>query len=172
MSLYAVTVPAWAHSLRCLKSFLSKAEQHAEVEGYAPENLLNHRLFPDMFPLLKQVQIACDLVARGGARLSQMDLPSFPDEENSFADLHVRIDNVLKYLEQLQEQRFEGAESLTLDIPAGGDQTMQMTGQQYVTSFVIPNLYFHITTAYNLLRNSGVPLGKYDFLVPGGKGST
>jgi len=168
MSLYPITIPAWSHSLRCLKGFLQKAQQHAEASGYDAETLLNSRLIADLFPLLKQVQLARDLVARGGARLSQAELPSFPDDETTFEALYARIDQVLDYVATLDAEAFAGAETREVEVPAG-DQVMPMSGQQYVTSFVIPNLYFHITTAYNLLRSNGVPLGKFDFLVPGGK---
>ena len=169
MSMYNNTIPAWSNSLRCLKGFLQKAEQHAESNGFASENLLNSRLFADMFPLIKQIQIACDLVARGGARLSQAELPSFPDDETTFDQLYARIDNVLDYVNQLDADTFEGAENREVEVPAGGDRVATMSGQRYVLGFIIPNLYFHITTAYNILRTNGVPLGKYDFLVPGGQ---
>lgn len=160
-------LPAWSHGLQCLKSILNKAEQHAEAQGYDAEVLLNTRLAPDMFPMIKQVQIACDLVARAGARLSGSELPSYPDNETSFAELRQRIDSVLDYVAGLDAAGFEGAAQREVEIPVGGGNTQAMPGGQYVFSFVIPNLYFHLTTAYNLLRHNGVPLGKRDFLLPG-----
>ncbi len=166
MTIKNTFIPAWTHSLECLKSILNKAEAHADKHAYAAEILLQTRLFPDMFPLLKQVQIACDLVARAGARLSQAELPVYPDNETDMAGLQQRIDSVINYVSSLDEAAFEGAETRMVEIPVGGGNTQTMPGQQYLLSFVIPNLYFHLTTVYNLLRGNGVQLGKRDFLMP------
>lgn len=164
MHIYDITIPAWTNSLKCLKAILAKAQAHASEQGYDSDVLLSMRLYPDMFPLSRQVQIACDLVARGGARLSQSELPSFADDETTIDQLQQRVDKALAFVGQLNRDDFEGSEERELEIPAGGDNTMTLTGQQYVVAFVAPNLYFHMATAYNLLRTNGVPLGKRDFL--------
>lgn len=167
MDIKSAFIPSWCHSLQCLKSILVKAEAHAKANDFDSERLLETRLFPDMFPLTKQVQIACDLVARAGARLSGVELPSYPDNETTVAQLQQRIDSVINYVSSLDASGFEGALNREVEIPVGGGNTQTMPGQQYLLNFVIPNLYFHITTSYNLLRTNGVSLGKRDFLMPG-----
>lgn len=165
MHIYDITIPAWTNSLNCLKAILAKAKAHATEQGYDPDVLLSLRLFPDMFPLSRQVQIACDLVARGGARLSNSELPSFADDETTLEQLEQRVDKALAFIADLNADDLEGSEERELEIPAGGDNTMTLTGRQYVVAFVAPNLYFHMTTTYNLLRGNGIPLGKRDFLM-------
>jgi len=167
MNIYEAFIPAWSNTLSCLKNILGKAQSHADAQSYDSGVLINNRLFPDMFPLVKQVQIACDMVARGAARLSQAELPEFADDEVSIADLQDRIDSTLSYLSGLNANDFADAADREVEVPVGGGNTMKMSGGQYVQGFVIPNLYFHTTTTYNLLRSNGVPLGKRDFLVAG-----
>ncbi len=163
MTLHTLT-PAWINSLRCLHSILGKAQAHAKQANFDPGALFDARLFPDMFAFPRQVQIATDVVARAGARLTQQELPNFPDTETSFAALQARCEKAIEYIGSLSPDAFEGAEERMIDVPVGGGNTMPMSGGQYVYTFVIPNFYFHLTTAYNLLRTNGVPLGKRDFL--------
>ncbi len=165
MDIYNSLLPAWTNNVKCLKSVCRKAEHHALHQEYDPEVLLLARLFPDMFPFIRQVQVVSDLYSRAGARLSQSELPSFSDDETSFEDLYSRLDRTLIFVDGLDEAGFAGAESRELEIPFGGDTTRIMSGEQYITGFVIPNLYFHLTTAYNILRANGIPLGKRDFLI-------
>ena len=166
MDLYSITVPTLQHGLACLKSIVQKAGKHAESCGYEPDNLLSLRFFPDMFTLPKQIQIACDLATRAGARLSGQPLPSFADDETTLTQLVARIDASLEYLGNVSRDGFKGAEEREVEIPVGGGNTQVMPAPRYVTGFLLPNFYFHLTTAYNLLRSNGVPLGKRDFLVP------
>lgn len=166
MSLHQDVLPGWIHSLRCLHSILGKAEQHADEHGIEPSVLLGLRLFPDMFPLSAQVQISCDLIARATARLCDQALPSHPDTETTIVELRDRIILVVAQCESVDETALFATEGQMLEIPVGRDATQPMTVEQYVFRFVTPNLYFHLTTAYNLLRSNGVPLGKRDFLIP------
>lgn len=166
MNLYSLTIPTLQHGLCCLKSILHKAAKHADASDYDPDNLLTLRFAPDMFGLPKQIQIACDLATRAGARLSGAELPSFADDEASLSDLIARIDASLEYLAKISEDSLDGAEAREVDIPVGGGNTQTMPVPRYITGFLLPNFYFHLTTTYNLLRSNGVPLGKRDFLVP------
>jgi hypothetical protein len=166
MNLHQDILPAWVNSLRCLHAILGKAEQFAIDREVEPAVMLSLRLFPDMFPLSRQVQIACDLVARATARLCARPLPEFPDEETTLAELRDRISTVVEHCESVTEQDLSATQGQMLDIPMGRDSTQSMSVEQYVCRFVTPNLYFHLTTTYNLLRSNGVELGKRDFLMP------
>ncbi len=159
---------ASTQTLGALGGVLKKGADHAAHLKLPEEVLLNYRLFPDMFPLTRQVQIATDQLTRGAARLSGMDLPSFPDVENSFAALIERTKKADAYVQAASAEAMDKRADTTINIPVGGGQEMPMTCLQYLTSFVFPNLYFHAATAYNILRHNGVVLGKRDFLRPPG----
>jgi hypothetical protein len=159
---------ASTQTLGALGGVLKKGADHAAHMKLPEEVLLNYRLFPDMFPLTRQVQIATDQLTRGAARLSGMDLPSFPDVENSFAALIERTKKADAYVQAASAEAMDKRAETTINIPVGGGQEMPMTCLQYLTSFVFPNLYFHSATAYNILRHNGVILGKRDFLRPPG----
>jgi hypothetical protein len=159
---------ASSQTLGALGGILKKGADHAAHLKLPEEVLLNYRLFPDMFPLTRQVQIATDQLTRGAARLSGMDLPSFPDVENSFAALIERTKKADAYVQAASAEAMDKRAETTINIPVGGGQEMPMTCLQYLTSFVFPNLYFHSATAYNILRHNGVILGKRDFLRPPG----
>ncbi|MFT3723951.1 MAG: DUF1993 domain-containing protein [Hyphomonadaceae bacterium] len=159
---------ASTQTLGALGGVLKKGADHAAHMKLPEEVLLNYRLFPDMFPLTRQVQIATDQLTRGAARLSGMDLPSFPDVENSFAALIERTKKADAYVQAASSEAMDKRADTTINIPVGGGQEMPMTCLQYLTSFVFPNLYFHSATAYNILRHNGVILGKRDFLRPPG----
>ena len=163
MSLHAVVVPAFLQTLKGLSGVLAKAEAHCEAKKIAPEALLSARLFPDMYPLTRQVQAACDGAAKACARLAGVDVPVYPDEEKSFADLQKRIETVSGYLKGFTEQQFEGAATRDIAVPAGS-RTLNFKGAQFLASFAFPNFYFHATTAYDILRHNGVEVGKRDFL--------
>jgi uncharacterized protein len=163
MSLHAVVVPAFLQTLKGLSAVLAKAEAHCEAKKIAPEALLTARLFPDMYPLTRQVQAACDAAAKCGARLAGVDVPVYPDEEKSFAELQKRIETVSNYLKGFTEQQFEGAATKDISVPAG-PRTLNFKGAQFVASFALPNFYFHATTAYDILRHNGIEIGKRDFL--------
>lgn len=167
MAMSAVLKGASAQMLGSLGSILKKGADHAANHKLPEEVFLNFRLFPDMFPLTRQVQIATDQVTRGAARLAGVDLPSYPDVESSFAQLIERTQRANAYVQASSSEGMDGRTETMINIPIGGGQEMPMTCSAYLTSFVIPNLYFHAATAYNILRHNGVALGKRDFLRPG-----
>jgi uncharacterized protein len=163
MSLHAVVVPTFLQTLKALSAVLSKAEAHCEAKKIAPDALLTARLFPDMYPLTRQVQAACDSAAKSCARLAGVDVPTYPDEEKSFAELQKRIETVMNYVKGFTEKQFEGAATRDISMPAG-PRTLNFKGAQFLASFALPNFYFHATTAYDILRHNGIELGKRDFL--------
>ncbi|HET7730044.1 MAG TPA: DUF1993 domain-containing protein [Usitatibacter sp.] len=163
MSLYEASVPVFIRALSSLAAVLEKGEAHASARKIDPAVLLGARLFPDMFPLSKQVQIASDAAKGGAARLAQQQPPSFEDNEQSFAELIERCRKTVKYLESLKPAQFEGGEDRTVSWQSRS-ATKTMQGLPYLQHHVLPNVFFHVTTAYNILRHNGVELGKQDFL--------
>ena len=153
-------------TLGAMAGFLAKAKAHADAGGIDEANFLAARLYPDMHPLTRQVQIACDVAARGAARLSGAEIPSFPDTETNFDELIARCKAALAYVEGADSAAMDANERVTLQIPMGGE-TVPMEGRQFLSGFVLPNMHFHATIAYALLRHQGVAIGKRDFLVPG-----
>ncbi len=153
-------------TLGALKGVLAKAQAHAEAIGVEDSVFLNARLAPDMFPMVRQVQIATDVSARGASRLAGNDMPDLPDTETTFAQLIERCDKAIAHTMATSDEAINANAETVLDIPAGKDKTMPMTGTAYTLSFIVTNMNFHATTAYALLRHQGVPLGKRDYLVP------
>ena len=164
LSIHTAAVPVFRHMLGALADVLEKAEAHAQASKYEPAVLLQARLFPDMFPLMKQVQIATDFAKGASARLAGVDVPRFDDNEQTFAELQQRISRTLGFVESLPQEAFEGAEGRAITHGAGERARHFERGDAYLTGFVLPNFYFHLTTAYAILRHNGVPLGKRDFL--------
>ena len=163
MSLYAVTVPVFARTLSNLRAVLEKAKAHALEHKIEDSAYVNARLYPDMFPLSRQVQIATDIARGCAARLAGVEPPAFEDKEQSFDDLVGRIDRTVEYMRSLPEQQFDDAETRAITRPVRG-QPHTFTGVNYALQFAVPNVYFHAATAYDILRHNGVPLGKADFL--------
>ena len=163
MSLYAVTVPVFVRTLTNLKAVLRKAQAHALEHKIEESAFIDARLYPDMFPLPQQVQIATDIARGCAARLAGEEPPSYDDKERTFDDLVARIDRTIDYLGSLPEQKFEDAETRTITRPLRG-QPHAFTGAGYALQFGVPNVFFHAATAYDILRHNGVPLGKADFL--------
>jgi hypothetical protein len=164
LSIYDVTVPPYIRALSTLSAILEKARVHAENDKIDPAVLLNLRLFPDMLPLTRQVQIASDNAKGAPARLARLEAPKFEDTETTFAQLHERIEKTIAFLKGLSAFQFEGAaeRSMTLKFP---QRTFEFkSGLEYVTTFATPNVYFHCATAYAILRHGGVKIGKSDFL--------
>ncbi len=161
--MYDTTIPYLTHYLKALSTILKKAETHCEERKIDPAALLNFRLFPDMLPFIRQVLIATDFAKGCGARLTGIAVPSFPDEEKTFADLQARIAKTIEFIGGLKKDDFAGAASRDVTVKVGGKDTT-MTGTQYFSGFVVPNFYFHLATAYNILRHNGVVLGKSDFM--------
>jgi hypothetical protein len=161
--MYDTTVPVLVHFLRGLKKILSKAEAHCEARKIEPDALLQARLYPDMFPLARQVMLATDFAKGIGGRLSGGDVPSYPDVEKTFAELQARLDKTIAFLEGLDKTKFSGADARVLNVKAGG-QDLSLPGAKYLATVALPNFYFHLTTAYNILRHNGLEIGKGDYM--------
>jgi hypothetical protein len=161
--LYDLTVTPFSRGLRALSGLLDKAVAHAHATGVDPESYLALRIIDDMNPLMKQVQTACDSPKLCVARLSGVAAPVHDDSEKTIADLQSRIADTLAYLASVPRETIDGQEAkeVVLTFPGG---EMKFLGQPYVTGFAIPNFYFHLTTAYDLLRGAGVPIGKRDYM--------
>jgi hypothetical protein len=166
--IYQCSKPVFAQNLRNLSKLLKFSLRHAKARNIDPSVLLNARLAPDMHPLVRQVQIATDHAKGCCARLANVEIPVFADEEQSFAELEERLRKTLSFLRGLKPTLFEGAEDrrIVMQLSVG---TLSFNGLDYLNGFALPNFYFHYTTAYNILRHNGVGLGKMDFLgaVPG-----
>jgi hypothetical protein len=160
---YDSTVPVFSHFLKAMSEILKKAEGHCETNKIDPDALLVARLFPDMFPLSRQVQLACDFAKGAGARLAGIPVPSFPDDEKTFAELQARITTTLDFLGTLKKEQFTGAATRTITLKIGG-QEMSFPGFRYLHYFVFGNFFFHLATAYDILRHNGVEIGKRDFM--------
>jgi hypothetical protein len=163
MSFYDASVPAFQQILGSLQGILTKAEAHCAAKKIAPEVLLGARLYPDMLPLSKQIQLASDFAAKGCARLTHSEVPSTPDTEKTFEELKHRLAKASDYLKTFKPAQFEGADTKEVTFPVGPN-TMTLTGQQFLNRFTFPNFYFHAATAHGILRHNGVEIGKRDFL--------
>ena len=163
MSLYEVTVPVFVKTLANLKAVLAKAKAHALERKIEEAAFVNARLYPDMFPLSRQVQIATDIARGCAARLAGVEPPSYEDKEQTFDELAARIDRTIEYMSGLDKKQFDGAGAREITRPIRG-QPHTFTGANYLLQFATPNVFFHTTTAYDILRHNGVPLGKADFL--------
>jgi uncharacterized protein len=164
MSFYDATVPALLQILGSLTGILTKAEAHCKAKNIQPEVLLGARLYPDMLPLSRQIQLACDFAAKGCARLTQSEVPSTPDTEKTFDELTARLARTIDYVKTFKPEAFEGAEARDVSFPVGPTNTMTLKGQQFLNNFAFPNFYFHAATAHGILRHNGVEIGKRDFL--------
>ncbi len=165
ISLYDVTHTTAVRGLANLDALLEKAEANAGLRKIDPAVLLASRLAPDMFPLLRQVQIACDFAKGPIARLAGIDNPKFEDVETDIAGLKARIAKTLAFVNAVPASALDGAETRDITIQAGS-QTMEFKGQAYLVGFAIPNFYFHLSMAYAILRHNGVDVGKRDFIGP------
>lgn len=162
--LYAITITQYRKMLDNLSHFLDKAQAYAEAKKFDVEVLLNARLAPDQFNLIRQVQISCDTAKFGAARVCGKEAPSHPDTEKTLDELKARIASVQTYLDSFTPEDFAGAEARQVTTPRW--EGKHLTGLEFITQHSIPNLYFHVTTAYSILRHNGVDLGKKDFLGP------
>ncbi len=160
--IYEVTVPQFIRALKNLNYILDKAAQHAEVKKFDVEVLLNSRLAPDQFNLIRQIQIACDTAKLGVARLTGKEAPKHEDNEKTLPELKSRILQVIDYLSSFSASDFKGAEERQISQPRW--EGKYLLGMDYATQHAIPNIYFHITTAYSILRHNGVDVGKKDYL--------
>ncbi len=169
ISVHAASVDLLANALANLSHLLEKGHAHAVARKYDPALLLAARLTPDMFPLTRQVQIACDTAKFGVSRLAGVEAPKFEDKEQTFEELRARIARTIDFIKGVPPGSLEGSEDRTIKVPAR-DRTLEFKGLEYLVRWVIPNAYFHAATAYAILRQSGVELGKSDFLTGSGPG--
>ncbi|MCT7663383.1 DUF1993 domain-containing protein [Shinella kummerowiae] len=163
ISPYELSIPTFQRGFAVLSKLLAKAEAFAEEKKIKPEILVNARLSPDMLSLAGQIQRLSDTAKGAASRLTGTDAPSFPDDETTLADLRARIDKTTTYLASVSEAAFEGAAERTVVLKTRGGETT-FTGKDYLLTFALPNFYFHLTTAYAILRHNGVAVGKLDFL--------
>jgi hypothetical protein len=164
MSFYDASVPAFLQILGSLSGLLTKAEAHCKAKNIQPDVLFGSRLYPDMLPLSKQVQLACDFAAKGCARLTHSEVPSTPDTEKTFEELKQRLAKTIDYVKSFKPAQFDGAEAKDVTFPAGPDRSITLKGQQFLNAFAFPNFYFHAVTTHGILRHNGVEVGKRDFL--------
>lgn len=164
LSMYQASVPVFKQMLGGLSGVLAKAEAHATARNITPAALLQARLYPDMFPLLRQVQVACDFAKSVSARLAQVEVPGFEDKEESFADLQARIAKTLAFVDSLKAAQMEGSETRQIVTQAGTPKEKIFTGQSYLLNYGLPHFFFHTSNAYAVLRHSGVEVGKKDYI--------
>ncbi len=164
ISMYSASVPVLRQTLKNLKGILAKAEAHIAAKKIDPSVLLQYRLYPDMFPFIRQVQIATDHAKGIPGRLAGIEVPVFEDNEQSFADLQARIDKTLAFIDTVPAAQVDGSEERPITVFPGKPYEMHFQGQTYLTQFGLPNVFFHITTAYAILRHNGVEVGKGDFI--------
>ena len=163
ITMYQASAPRFANTLRNLSAILDKAQAHAEAKKIEPAALTQARLFPDMFPLVRQVQIACDTAKGAVARLAGLEIPKHEDTEQTFAELKARIAKTLDFVESARAAQIDGSEAREIVLKMrSGD--VKYNGQQYLLGHAWPNFYFHVTTAYAILRHSGVELSKRDYI--------
>jgi hypothetical protein len=163
LSMYQASIPVLVRNLGNLRVLLEKGAAHAEARKIEPVALLGFRLYPDMFPLTRQVQIATDMAKGCAARLANVEPPKYEDNESSFAELGARIDKTIAYLNGFTAAQIDGSETREIVLPMRTG-AITFNGQNYLLQFVLPNVYFHTATAYNILRHNGVELGKMDFI--------
>jgi hypothetical protein len=163
ITIHQASVPVFAQGLKGLRGVLAKAAEHVEAKKLDPDALLKARLYPDMFPLLRQVQIATDFAKGCAARLAGEEVQAWDDVETSFGDLIARVDRAVAYVEGLDPAKFDGAEDRDITLVRRGE-TSVVKGLPYLQGQAQPNFFFHLTTAYAILRKNGVEIGKRDFL--------
>ncbi len=163
VSLYDASVPVFRQMLANLSDLLDRGEAHAKAKNFDPTNMLGSRLAPDMLTLSKQVQIACDGAKGAVARLAGIDIPKHEDNEISIADLKARIAKTLEFVNSVAREKIDGQENRDITIVLR-DRSLQMKALPFLLHWAFPNFFFHVTTAYNLLRHNGVEIGKKDFL--------
>jgi hypothetical protein len=168
ISVHALSVDVFTHTLGNLSAILEKGLAHATARKIDPAVLVSARLAPDMFPLSRQVQIAGDVAKNSVARLAGLEPPRFEDTEKTFEELRARIARTIDYVKGVPASSLEGSEDRDIKVPAGPERVLEFKGLEFLQRWAIPNVFFHVTTAYDILRHNGVELGKRDFL--GGAG--
>ena len=163
ISMYQASVPVFIRMLTNLAAIIAKGATYAEAKKIEPTVLINSCLYPDMFPLAQQIQIASDAAKGCGARLAGLEPPKFEDNEATFPELLARIDKTISYLESLKAEQIDGSEDKTITLQMR-NKTVTLLGMPYLLNVALPNFYFHVTTAYDILRHCGVEIGKQDFI--------
>ncbi len=163
LTMYQASIPAFVRMLGNLSAILDKAAAHAEAKKIDPAVFINARLAPDMFPLSRQVQIATDMVKGCAARLAGIEVPSYEDNESTFAELQARIAKTKEFLQSVSAAQIDGSEERQITLKFGSRE-LNFLGQAYLLDFVIPNFHFHLTTTYAILRHNGVEIGKKDYI--------
>ncbi len=167
ISMSSASVPVFSAMLVNLSHILDKAQAHADAKKFDPAVLLTYRLAPDMLPFTRQILVACDAAKNGVARISGVEAPKFDDSEATLPELKARIQKTLDYLAAVPAERLDGTEDKEITFPAGREKTRTMKAEAYLKHWALPNFFFHITTAYAILRHNGVELGKADYLTGG-----
>lgn len=162
--LFDATIPAFTRSLKALDACLDKAQAHADGLKCDIANILGSRLAPDMFPLSRQIQIACDFAKSISSRMAGVDVPGYEDNEVTLADFKARIAKTIAYINTITPEQFEGSETRTISIPMRDGSKREYVGAPYLNHAGLPNFYFHLTSAYAILRHNGVQVGKKDFI--------
>ena len=164
ISMYSASLPVFVKMLGNLALWLDKADSFAAAKKFDVSVLLNSRLAPDMLPLTRQIQIACDAAKFGVARLAAVEAPKMDDSEATLSELKSRIQRTLEFIESIPAASVENTEQREVQVPARGMDPLQFKGEDYLRFFVLPNFFFHVTTAYAIMRHNGVDLGKGDYL--------
>jgi uncharacterized protein len=164
ISLYAASVPVFKQMLKSMSIVLAKADAHAEAMKIEPNALLQARLFPDMFPLIKQVQIVGDFARGVSARLAGAEVPTYDGDEQSFADLQAMIAKTLAFLDSFSPAQIDGQEGREIVLRPGTPKEKKFNGQSYLLSYALPQFFFHVTTTYAILRHNGLEIGKRDYM--------
>ncbi len=162
--MYTHSVPVFKQLLTALKTMLAQADAHAAAKSMEPDAWLQARLYPDMFPLIKQVQIAADFARGVSARLAGIEVPVYEGKEKTFSDLDALLARSLEFLDHLKPAQFEGSETKEILLRPGTPKERKLDGQAYLTNYGLPQFFFHVTTAYNLLRHNGLNIGKRDYM--------
>jgi hypothetical protein len=162
--MYDNSVPVFKQLLTALKAILAKAEAHAAAQSITPDAFLLARLYPDMFPLLQQVQVAADFARGISARLAAVDVPTYEGKEKSFADLDALLTRTLEFIDRLSPSQFEASEARAIVLRPGTPKEKKLSGQAYLANYGLPQFLFHVTTAYAILRHNGLPIGKRDYM--------
>jgi len=163
LSMYQASAPRFANVLKNLSAILDKAQAHVEAKKLDPAALTAYRLYPDMFPLKRQVQVACDSAKGAVARLAGVEIPKHEDTEQTFAELQARIARTIDFINTIKPAQIDGSEGKEIVLKLGARE-VKFTGVQYLLGHATPNFYFHVTTAYNILRHNGVEVAKRDYI--------
>ena len=163
LSMHAASVPCFVRMLTSLDAILVKTQAHAAAKKIDPAVLLNARLFPDMFTLMRQIQIATDHAKGAVARLAGVDVPKYEDDEQTLEEIRARLAKTVAFLGSFTAAQLNGSENATITLKIGG-QERSFNGQDYLLGFALPNFYFHVVTAYDILRHNGIEIGKRDYM--------